>query len=243
MKKKGKFRAAALLVFAGVMLILSLSAWTAVSVMDRITGYTGDREEVERFASHSRETGFGGASESEGLPQCILILGCGLRADGTPSAMLRDRLDAGIALYRAGAAPKLLMSGDNGQIEYNEPICMLNYALEAGVPAEDIFLDFAGFSTYESIYRARDVFCVSSMIVVTQKYHMFRALHICRSLGVAAEGFSSDQRRYTGSIYREAREVLARNKDAFKCLFKPEPTFLGKQYPIEGDGSTTHSLD
>lgn len=232
-----------LLAAAGVLMLLSLSAWTAVSVMDRITEYSGDQGTVESFSSHFSGQGLGDEAESEGAPQCILILGCGLRADGTPSAMLRDRLDAGIALYRAGAAPKLLMSGDNGQIEYNEPVCMLNYALEEGVPAEDIFLDFAGFSTYESIYRARDVFCVSRMIVVTQKYHMFRALHICGSLGITAEGFSADQRRYGGSIYREAREVLARNKDAFKCLIKPEPTFLGEQYPVEGDGEATHSLD
>jgi vancomycin permeability regulator SanA len=173
-------------------------------------------------------------------PQCIMVLGCAVWADNEPSPMLRDRLDTAIALYRAGVAPKLLLSGDNSIPEYSEPDCMYRYALSQGVADEDIFLDFAGFSTYDSVYRARDVFCVSRMIIVTQKYHLFRALKIADALGIEAKGVSSDQRKYAGRYYRELREVLARDKDLVKCILKPEPVFLGEKIPVDGDGRVTH---
>ena len=107
---------------------------------------------------------------------CILILGAGIEDDSTPSPMLKDRLDVGVWLYKLGAAPKILLSGDNGSIGHNEIHVMLNYVIEAGVPREDIFCDHAGFSTYDSMYRARDVFCVSKAIVVTQEYHEYLSL-------------------------------------------------------------------
>lgn len=173
-------------------------------------------------------------------PQCILVLGCSVWADNEPSPMLRDRLDTAIDLYKKGAAPKLLLSGDNSVPEYSEPDCMYQYALSRGVPDGDIFLDFAGFSTYDSVYRAREVFCADRMIIVTQKYHLFRALKIADALGVEAKGAASDQRQYQGRYYREFREVLARNKDFVKCIFKPEPVFLGEKIPVDGDGRVTH---
>ena len=105
-------------------------------------------------------------------PDCIMVLGASVKNDGTPSLMLRDRLDLAIELYKKGVAPKLLFSGDNGQVVYNEVNVMKNYAVNAGVPEEDIFLDHAGFSTYESAYRAGYIFRVESMVVVTQKYHL-----------------------------------------------------------------------
>lgn len=177
---------------------------------------------------------------NSGDPQCILVLGCAVWKDNQPSPMLKDRLDTAIELYKRGIAPKLLLSGDNSIPEYNEPDCMYQYALSQGVPGEDIFLDYAGFSTYDSVYRAKAVFCADRVIVVTQKYHMFRALKIADALGLEAVGASADQRKYTGRYYREAREVLARDKDLVKCIFKPEPTFLGDKIPIEGDGAVTH---
>jgi vancomycin permeability regulator SanA len=173
-------------------------------------------------------------------PQCILVLGCSVWADNQPSPMLQDRLDTAINLYKKGAAPKLLLSGDNSVPEYSEPDSMYRYALSRGVPDEDIFLDFAGFSTYDSVYRAREVFCADRMIIVTQKYHLFRALKIADALGVEAMGAASDQRQYQGRYYREFREVLARNKDFVKCIFKPEPVFLGEKIPVDGDGRVTH---
>lgn len=173
-------------------------------------------------------------------PQCILVLGCSVWADDQPSPMLKDRLDTAIALYKKGAAPKLLLSGDNSVPEYSEPDCMYRYALSQGVADEDIFLDFAGFSTYDSVYRAKDVFCAERMIIVTQKYHLYRALKIADALGIEARGVSSDQREYAGRYYRELREVLARDKDLIKCILKPEPTFLGEKIPVDGDGRVTH---
>lgn len=173
-------------------------------------------------------------------PQCILVLGCAVWASNEPSPMLKDRMDTAIELYRNGLAPKLLLSGDNSVKEYSEPDCMLAYALKQGVPAEDIFLDFAGFSTYDSIYRAKAVFRADRIVVVTQKYHLFRALKISDALGMTAKGVASNQQKYTKRCFREAREVLARDKDLIKGILKPKPTFLGDEIPIEGDGTVTH---
>ena len=173
-------------------------------------------------------------------PQCILVLGASVKADGTPSAMLRDRLETAIVLYHSGVASKLLLSGDNGQTVYNEVESMKKYAVKAGVPEGDIFLDHAGFSTYESIYRAQYIFQVDSMIVVTQKYHLYRTLYGCRKMGIDALGVSAAQDTYSGQELREVREILARDKDCIKWIFKPEPTFLGDAIPISGSGTATH---
>ena len=164
----------------------------------------------------------------------VLVLGAGLNKDGTPSPMLKDRLDLGIALYRQGYAPKLLLSGDNGEEYYNEVKAMLDYAVAAGVPMEDIFCDYAGFSTYDSVYRARDIFCVEKVILVTQQYHLYRALYIADSLGLTAYGAAAEQEQYRGQTYREIREVLARDKDFFGCRRGVEPKYLGEQIPIWG---------
>lgn len=171
---------------------------------------------------------------------CILILGCGIRDDGTPSAMLRDRLRRGVELYQLGAAPKLLMTGDHGRENYDEVYTMKAFALDKGVPSEDVFMDHAGFSTYESMYRAKEIFQADKIIIVTQTYHLFRSIHIARSLGMEAYGVDADLVWYSGGDGREMREVLARVKDAVTCIFRPEPTYLGEQIPIWGDGSQTH---
>lgn len=171
---------------------------------------------------------------------CILVLGCGVRDDGSPSDMLHDRLKRGVALQQDGAAPKLLMTGDHGRAGYDEVDAMKSFAVEAGIASEDVFMDHAGFSTYESMYRARDVFEAKKVIIVTQQYHLFRAVYIARSLGIDAYGVSSDYRRYVGGTAREVREVLARCKDAVTCLFQPEPTYLGDAIPIWGDGNLTN---
>ena len=170
----------------------------------------------------------------------VLVLGAGLNKDGTPSPMLKDRLDLGISLYRQGYAPKLLLSGDNGQEYYNEVKAMLDYAVSEGVPMEDIFCDYAGFSTYDSVYRARDIFCVEKVIIVTQQYHLYRALHGCRAMGIEALGAGADQQKYAGREMRELREVLARDKDLVKWGIRPAPTFLGDPIAITGDGTGTH---
>ena len=171
---------------------------------------------------------------------CILVLGCYVHENGAPSAMLTDRLKRGIALYDTGASPKLLMSGDHGRTDYDEVNAMKQYALDAGVPSADIFMDHAGFSTYESIYRAQDIFQAKKIIIVSQKYHLHRALHIARSLGLEAYGVAADYRAYSGQTYRDLREILARNKDFLTSLYKPKPTHLGNAIPIFGDGNLTN---
>ena len=129
--------------------------------------------------------------ESDNLPEedmdCILVLGCQVKEGGEPSHMLRDRLQRGVEVYELDASDKLLMSGDHGRTDYNEVETMKQYAIDEGVDSENIFMDHAGFSTYESIYRAKEVFGVKKMIIVTQKYHLYRALYIAEKLGIAKE--------------------------------------------------------
>ena len=173
---------------------------------------------------------------------CILVLGAGIWGD-KPSPMLQDRLDTAIKLYKDGVSNKIIMTGDHGTKEYDEVNIMKQYAIDAGIPSEDIFMDHAGFSTYESIYRARDIFKVKKMVIVTQEYHLYRALYIANSLGVKSYGVNSDPRKYTGQLYREAREILARNKDFIYGIVKPKPTYLGKEIPVSGNGDITNDKE
>ena len=171
---------------------------------------------------------------------CILVLGCLVRSDGSLSSMLRDRLVRGVELYELGAAPKLLMSGDHGRENYDEVNTMKAYAIEEGVPSSDVFMDHAGFSTYESMYRAKEVFAADKIIIVSQEYHLYRALYIADKLGLEAYGVAADGDNYSGQTYRELREMLARVKDAVYTVFKPKPTYLGDVIPVSGDGDLTN---
>lgn len=169
----------------------------------------------------------------------IIVLGAGVYGNGEPTKILKDRLDRGIELYKAGAAPKMLMSGDNGKTNYDEVTAMKNYCLKQGVSAEDIFLDHAGFSTYESMYRAKAIFGVKSAVVVTQHYHEGRALYTAKRLGIKAVGVSAVEKSYTGDEARAVREFLSREKAFVQCIVKPEPTFLGDKIDITGDGQVS----
>ncbi|MBE6942499.1 MAG: SanA protein [Ruminococcaceae bacterium] len=171
---------------------------------------------------------------------CILVLGCGVKDDGTPSDMLEDRLRRSVELFQSGAAPKLLMSGDHGRVTYNEVWTMKQYAMEYGIVSGDIFMDHAGFSTYESIYRARDVFQCEKIIIISQEYHLYRALYIANALGIEAYGVHADYRDYSGQASYDLREILARNKDFVTAIFTPEPTYLGDAIPIWSDGDSTN---
>ncbi|HHW31507.1 MAG TPA: DUF218 domain-containing protein [Clostridiaceae bacterium] len=171
---------------------------------------------------------------------CILVLGAGVWDGGRPSHMLEDRLLQGIELYKRGASDRLLMSGDHGRKEYDEVNVMKKFAIERGIPSQHIFMDHAGFSTYESIYRARDIFLANKIIIVTQKYHLYRALYTAEKLGLDAYGVASDPRQYIGQEIRELRELLARVKDFFYVIIKPEPTFLGETIPVSGNGDLTN---
>ncbi len=171
---------------------------------------------------------------------CIVVLGCGVYENGSPSPMLADRLQVGIKLYEKGAAPKIIMSGDHGREDYDEVNVMKQYAVDRGVPSEDIFMDHAGFSTYESIYRAKEIFRAKKIIIVSQEYHLSRALTIAKELGLEAVGVSADLREYSGQQKREVREVIARSKDFIFAKVKAKPTYLGETIPVSGNGNVTN---
>lgn len=170
---------------------------------------------------------------------CVLVLGCGVYGD-TPSHMLEDRLLQGVELYKNGASERLLMSGDHGRQDYDEVNVMKDFAVERGIGSENIFMDHAGFSTYESMYRAKEIFKAQRVLIVTQGYHLHRAIYDARALGLDAYGVASDPRTYSGQAYRDVREILARNKDFIYCIVKPEPTYLGEEIPLSGNGDVTN---
>ena len=157
----------------------------------------------------------------------IVVLGASVFADGTPSGILRDRLDDGIALYKEGVAPKLIMSGDNSTVSYNEVQVMKDYAISQGVPSHDIFCDHAGFSTYESMYRAKHVFGAERIVVATQTYHLYRALYAAQGLGLESLGVASDYHDYSKQLQYDLREIPARTEGLLQDVFKVPSTFVG----------------
>ena len=196
---------------------------------------------VNIWMIHSTDKAIYTLDEADQLSgDCILVLGCGVRSDGKPSHMLQDRLDIAIAAYQMGLAPKLLMSGDHGREHYDEVNAMKDYAISKGVPSGDIFMDHAGFSTYESMHRARNIFQCERIIIVTQNYHLYRAIHNARAFGMEAVGISSDLRCYARQLYFDIREAAARVKDWAWCIAKVPPTYLGETIPIFGDGDVTN---
>lgn len=173
-------------------------------------------------------------------PDCIIVLGAGVRSDGSPSPMLQDRLITGIELYDEGVSNRLLMSGDHTKIGYDEVNIMKSYAVDKGIPSEHVFMDHAGISTYDSIYRAKEIFQADKIVIVTQEYHLYRALHIAKKLGVEAYGVSADVRTYAGQSMRELREKAARVKDFLKATVKPSSKIGGEAIPVSGNGDVTN---
>ncbi len=172
---------------------------------------------------------------------CVLVLGAGVWGDG-PSHLLEERLNKGIEIYNTGCTNRILMTGDHGREEYDEVNVMKNFAIEKGAVSEEVFMDHAGFSTYESMYRAKEVFQVEKVVIVTQKYHLYRSVYNARKLGLEAYGVPADG-QYNFSLpvrtYNNFRESLARCKDFIWCIFKPEPTYLGEAIPISSSGVLT----
>lgn len=215
LSKLGKF-----LFFVGIVGIIAIfiiDLWVTSSTKDQIISIT-DIESAD----------------------CILVLGAGVWADNQPSPMLKDRLDRSVELFEADAAPYLVMSGDHGQQDYDEVNVMKDYAIGAGVESNLIYMDHAGFSTYESLYRLKYIFKAEKIIIVTQKYHLYRALYIANALGLDAVGVAASEIRYGGQSIRDFREVLARNKDFFNVLFRPKPTYLGDLIPLGSGGDLTN---
>lgn len=218
-KKKRVLRVLVVMFLFAILLPLGISIYLCASVKDQIITL----DEAAKLDADA-----------------ILVLGARVWDNGSPSGVLEDRLDTGISAYQAGVSDRLLMSGDHGQDDYDEVNAMKDYALEQGIPSENIFMDHAGFSTYESVYRARDIFQVKTVLIVTQEYHLYRALYIARALGLDAYGVAADRSVYSGIVGFEAREILARVKDFFYTLIQPLPTYLGDVIPITGDGNATN---
>lgn len=239
MKKRTKVAVAAGVILAVVIAVFILAAYLINRGMIRAgvektaTNQTQEKILIDKSAkTRMRELD----------PECAIVLGAGIHDAETPSMMLKDRLDLAIALYKEDLVPRLLLTGDNGQKEHNEIHVMLKYCRDHGVPDEDIFCDHAGFSTYESFYRADYIFEVKRAVVVTQYYHLFRALFLADHFGIEVLGAASDQQQpYPYQSSRNNREILARMKDFFMVIWKPKPTYLGDKIPINSEsGTATH---
>lgn len=226
-----KKKITAAIISFGVSLVL-MAVIAVTSVSSSIKKTTADRI-----------VDLNGASELYGI-DCIVVLGAYVKTDGQPSDMLRDRLDTALALYNAGVSDRIIVSGDHGRAEYKEVGIMKRYLVENGVPSECVFMDHAGFSTYETMYRTNAIFFGESyykrVVIVTQEYHLYRSLYIAKNVGLDAYGVSADLHTYGGQAKREVREVLARFKDFFSCYFNVSPKYLGEQISIYGSGDQTN---
>lgn len=180
------------------------------------------------------------APDEARVAEAALVLGALVFPDGSVSMMVQDRLETAYSLYAAGKVKKILITGDHGQVDYDEVNAMRRYLENKGVPPADIFMDHAGFDTYDSMYRARDVFQARELIVVTQRFHLPRALWIADRLGLTAQGVVADRHRYAGEDYYQAREVAARIKAFGEVVIRRKPVYLGPVIPIHGDGRLTH---
>lgn len=161
----------------------------------------------------------------------IVILGAGIRR-GKPSPMLEDRLKTGISLYNNDISNKILITGDHENNDYDEVTVMKNYLLDQGIPEEDIVLDNYGISTYDSIYRVKDVYKANKVVIVSQRYHLYRALLLSNNLNLESYGVEANLRYYYGQGYREIREILARNKDFIKGMIKPKAVYTAFNYNL-----------
>lgn len=170
---------------------------------------------------------------------CILVLGAGIKGNN-PSPMLEDRLLQGISLYQNNASPKILASGDHINQNYDEVNTMKDYLVGHKIPSQDVFMDHAGISTYDSIYRAKYIFNAKKIIIVTQKYHLYRALYVAKQLDIEAYGVTSNQRTYTNQEKRDIREILARTKEFVKTIYKPTSKYLGEEISLQGNGDLTN---
>ena len=173
----------------------------------------------------------------------VIVPGASVLRNGTPSDILADRLIVAANIYAAGKAEKILVSGDNGQDGYDEVNVMRRFLLDKEVAPEDIFLDHAGFDTYDTMYRARHVFGITDAIVVTQRYHLYRALFVASNLGISATGVTSDLQPYVKQAWFSARETLSRVKAVKDVLTGSTSEYLGDPIDIRGDGRTTWDQD
>ena len=191
---------------------------------------------IDRFVVWSTQDQIQTVEQMSGKKSdAILVLGAYVQEDGTLSPMLEDRMKVGVELFKAGVSERLLLSGDGHAEEYDETAAMKRYAMENGVPEEAIIRDDAGLSTYTSMYRAKQVGGYASLVVVTQKYHLYRALYAADRLGLDAVGVSADLQGYWNQLKRDIREILARNKDFIQCIALPQPSHATDPYLLPQD--------
>lgn len=202
-KKKGCL--GRLLRFAAVV----VSIFVAYTIAVNIYIVTETRDDVHTIAQ---------IQDSGAHAQAVLVLGASVFEDGTPSDILADRLEVASDLYLSGAASKIIVSGDNTDSHYNESDAMKAYCEKLGVPSEDIIVDHEGYDTFASVKRAKTVYSVNDVFIVTQAYHLYRALAIAQGLGMKAEGVAADKGGYLNQINYSLREVMARDKDFLKTL-------------------------
>lgn len=169
----------------------------------------------------------------------VLVLGAAVYQDDKISDVFADRLDTAIDIYQAGLVKKIIISGDHGKSGYDEVSVAKNYLLEKNIPAEDIFLDHAGFDTFDSVYRAKNIFQAESLLIVTQNFHLARALYIANRINLDAWGCRADRRFYQNIEYMKNREKLAKVKAWLDINLKSKPRFLGSLINLNGDGRET----
>ncbi len=199
-------------VFISILILIIIGIIIVVCINAYVTGYSEPRIKTNY----------------EDFPKvgAILVLGCEVKDDGSLSLMLRDRLNKGIEAYQNGISSKIIVSGDNRSESNTEVNVMKQYLLDNQVKEEDIIMDSAGYSTYDSMYRLKEIFHVDKCVIITQKYHLYRAIYIGSQLGIDSYGIASEGDQYDGQWVRDFREVLARNKDFVKCIFRPEASSM-----------------
>jgi SanA protein len=176
------------------------------------------------------------------VPECYtgVVLGAKVNKSGLPSDILKDRIDVAIDLYKNHKIKRFLLTGDHGTSSYDEVNNMKDYLVRNGIDTENIFLDHAGFDTYSSMVRAKEVFQVTDAIIITQQFHLSRAVYIARSKGLNAYGVTSDKRRYRSVEYLKFREMIANVKALYEIIINKSPRFLGQQIPITGDSKLSY---
>ncbi len=219
-EKSKKIKKAWIILAAVAAAVAGYAIWSNLAVINAARPYMIDEKNAMNFNA-----------------QCILVLGAQING-GEPSQVLKNRLDEGIRLYEQGCAPRILLTGDGGGNGQDEISAMKKYVLDAGVREEDVFVDREGFDTYDSMYRAKMVFGVKQVLVVTQTFHLSRAVYIARSLGIEAAGVAA-QPVEDMQFLRDIREVGARGKDFLTSYFKPELQMNGLPVLIGGDGRVT----
>ncbi|HRP88913.1 MAG TPA: ElyC/SanA/YdcF family protein [Edaphocola sp.] len=210
--------------------ILRIGIWSVLLFLAIGMGIVGYMEQITRPLIYR---------QVEKVPNkyVAIVFGAGIQRNGLPSKYLKDRLDAGIRLYNSKKVQRILLSGDNGTKYYNELKVMKKYMVDAGVSANDIFVDYAGFDTYSSIYRAKNIFKVDQAVLVTQAYHLRRAVYIADKMGMDVVGFSADKGTYKNTKRNLIREQLAKIKSFFDVLRNRKPKFYTGEINIYGSSN------